>query len=320
MEKYDIFISYSSKDEFPVDLCDKLEKEGLKCWIAPRDIIPGAPYARSIMQGLGGTTAVLVFISSDSLESEDVLNEIDNAHSLKKTIIPIFIEDVPLTPEFSYYLKRKQWINAYNNPGSVVNQICKALGYTPGKRETASVERHENQNVKSADKAKYSVYLADVGSSKLEVVKRLMDVFHINLKQAKSLADNSEFGIVFLTIVDSIKRFETLKEWFADVGATLTYKSAGKVTDKVSYEIHDPDEVEYEVYLTNPGLSKLSVVKLVKDKFGLTLGRAKELVDNSRFGRVLLKVVGTYKEFAEIQRSFQEVGAVVAYKRKIEKK
>ncbi len=108
--KHDAFISYSSKDYFPFEVCTSLEKEGLKCWIAPRNIVPGTPYARAIMEGIQGADIILVFISNNSLKSEDVLNEIDNAHGLNKTIVPIFIEDVKLTPEFSYYLKRKQWI------------------------------------------------------------------------------------------------------------------------------------------------------------------------------------------------------------------
>lgn len=112
MEKFDAFISYSSKDSFPLEVCKFLENEGIKCWIAPRNIFPGPPYARAIMRGIEASDIILVFISKNSLQSEDVLNEIDNAHGLKKTIVPIFIEDAELTPEFNYYLKRKQWIAA----------------------------------------------------------------------------------------------------------------------------------------------------------------------------------------------------------------
>lgn len=128
MAKYDIFISYSSRDKAPAEFCGRLEQRGLRCWIAPRDIAPGMPYARAIMQGLTETDTVLVFVSSNSLKSEDVLNEVDNAHGLKKNIVPIFIEKVELTPEFSYYLKRKQWINAFDTGiDPAVDQICSVV-------------------------------------------------------------------------------------------------------------------------------------------------------------------------------------------------
>lgn len=123
MARYHFFMSYSSKDKLPLRFCKELEKKGVSCWIAPRNINPGAPYARAIMDGLESADNLLVFISSNSLKSEDVLNEIDNAHRLKKQIIPIFIEPIKLSTEFAYYLSRKQWINSY------AMSICDAVQF-----------------------------------------------------------------------------------------------------------------------------------------------------------------------------------------------
>lgn len=131
MAKYDIFISYSSKDNLPIEICRQLERRGARCWIAPRDIPKGFPYARSIMEGLRNSDVVLVFISSNSLYSEDVLNEVDNAHGMHKTIIPVFIENVQLNAEFSYYLKRKQWVNCFENFSTCVNELVQTLNIHP---------------------------------------------------------------------------------------------------------------------------------------------------------------------------------------------
>jgi len=128
MSEFNVFISYSSADILPTEICHKLEMRGIKCWIAPRNITPGTPYARAIMQGLINSDTFLIFISSNSLKSEDVLNEVDNAHGLKKNIVPVFIENVALTPEFSYYLKRKQWITAYDNLEGSINTIINLFG------------------------------------------------------------------------------------------------------------------------------------------------------------------------------------------------
>ena len=41
---HDAFISYSSKDKTIADaVCARLEARGIRCWIAPRDVRPGAP-------------------------------------------------------------------------------------------------------------------------------------------------------------------------------------------------------------------------------------------------------------------------------------
>lgn len=126
MAKYDVFISYSSLDKTVMSIVGAVESNGLKCWIAPRDITPGIPYARAIMSALNLCDNFVVFISANSLNSEDVLNEIDNAHSLKKYIIPCFIENVQLTPEFNYYLKRKQWLNIMEDINPLIRLLCQS--------------------------------------------------------------------------------------------------------------------------------------------------------------------------------------------------
>ena len=114
--KYDIFISYSTKDkDIADDVCCALENSGIKCWIAPRNIQPGAPYARAIINGINSAEILLLVLTHDSNESEHVINEVDIAFNAKKTIIPFFAEGVAMNPELNYYLSRKQWFIAYPN-------------------------------------------------------------------------------------------------------------------------------------------------------------------------------------------------------------
>ena len=50
---HDVFISYSSKDKLIADAaCAILESKGIRCWIAPRDILPGADWGESIVDAL----------------------------------------------------------------------------------------------------------------------------------------------------------------------------------------------------------------------------------------------------------------------------
>lgn len=122
MAKYDFFISYSSKDKEIADRIVKaIESTNHLCWIAPRNIPFGTPYARGIMDGIDNSSTFLVLITENSIKSEDVLNEVDNAHALKKKIIPIRLSDIQLPRELNYYISRNQWINlSSKNPEKII--------------------------------------------------------------------------------------------------------------------------------------------------------------------------------------------------------
>lgn len=48
--QYDVFISYSSLDKQIADaVYSNLENNKIRCWIAPRDILPGDTYGRAII-------------------------------------------------------------------------------------------------------------------------------------------------------------------------------------------------------------------------------------------------------------------------------
>lgn len=130
--KYDVFISYSTKDKAIADVvCNTLENNGIHCWIAPRNIQPGKPYAREIINGIASSKALLLIYTSNSNSAEHVINEVDAAFNAKKTIIPFLVEDITMNPELVYYLARKHWLVAYPNYkqklGVLVDTICNIL-------------------------------------------------------------------------------------------------------------------------------------------------------------------------------------------------
>ena len=130
--KYDVFISYSTKDKAIADvICNTLENNGIHCWIAPRNIQPGKPYAREIINGIASSKALLLIYTSNSNSAEHVINEVDAAFNAKKTIIPFLVEDVTMNPELVYYLARKHWLVAYPDYKQklevLVDTICNIL-------------------------------------------------------------------------------------------------------------------------------------------------------------------------------------------------
>lgn len=112
MEKL-IFISHSSKDaKTASEICDYIEKNGRKCFIAPRDIRSGYEYAEEIVDGIDNSSAIVLLISKNSNESPHVLREVERAVSKRIPIIIYKLEDVELSKSMEYFIMTHQWIDA----------------------------------------------------------------------------------------------------------------------------------------------------------------------------------------------------------------
>lgn len=110
---HDIFISYSTQNtEYAEAVCDKLENNGIECWIAPRNIKTATNYAEEIMDGLDAAKAIVLVFSKDAQESEYVNNEIDTAFSKNKPIISIKVDDTFPKDQMEFFLKNTQWLDA----------------------------------------------------------------------------------------------------------------------------------------------------------------------------------------------------------------
>ncbi len=57
---YDVFVSYASQDKTWADAaCAVLERQRVRCWIAPRDITPGDEWGGAIIKGINATRIML---------------------------------------------------------------------------------------------------------------------------------------------------------------------------------------------------------------------------------------------------------------------
>lgn len=145
-EQYVAFLSHSSKDsELVNNVYERLKQTSYKPWKSPQDILLGKPYAQSIIEGIKECHFFLIFISSASMASEDVLSELEIAHRYRKIILPIFIEDVQLNNELQYYLSRKQWINAYNKDVDWYSMVVDAM--TDHLGGNTSIKQKEQANL-----------------------------------------------------------------------------------------------------------------------------------------------------------------------------
>lgn len=114
---HDVFISYSSQDKTVADaVCAKLESRNIRCWIAPRDVPPGQPYAASLIKAINASRVVVLILSPDSNKSVHVLREVGEAVDNGVPILPLRIVDIEPSEEMRYYIKSLHWLDAMNPP------------------------------------------------------------------------------------------------------------------------------------------------------------------------------------------------------------
>ena len=108
----DVFVSYASQDAAVANsIVESLESQGLKCWIAPRDVKPGAQYADAIVRAINEAKAVVLVMSASAVASSHVGKEVERASSKRKPIIAFRIDAAPLNHALEYFLSESQWID-----------------------------------------------------------------------------------------------------------------------------------------------------------------------------------------------------------------
>lgn len=121
---HDVFISYSSDDKTTADaICHVLEENNVRCWIAPRNITSGKPFAEEIMDGLLAAKIVVLVFSESSQNSPYVNNEIDTAFSNNKPILSFKIDEFMPENRMEFFLRNNHWLEAYPEPEKVFETL-----------------------------------------------------------------------------------------------------------------------------------------------------------------------------------------------------
>jgi TIR domain len=107
------FISYASADRAIANaVCAALESDGVRCWIAPRDVTPGELYAANIVHALDTTAVLVLVLSQHAAASAHVLREVERATSKRHPILSFRIDQAPLPESLEYFLNTSQWLDA----------------------------------------------------------------------------------------------------------------------------------------------------------------------------------------------------------------
>lgn len=113
----DVFVSYAQPDrEAAFRIAAQLEAQGVACWIAPRDVPPGAEYGQAIIDGIEGAKALVLVFSEAANESQFVRREVERAVSKGKPVFPVRVREAKPSGALEFFIASAQWVDAFKTP------------------------------------------------------------------------------------------------------------------------------------------------------------------------------------------------------------
>lgn len=151
---HDVFISHSSKDKVMADaICAGLESRGIRCWIAPRDVLPGQEWTQAIVDAITSSRVFLLVFTENSNQSHQAIKEVDCAINDGITILPFRLEDIKPSGSMKYYLGSLHWLDAITPPlEQHIDELAEYIGRiieTPLSKPAGSVPATKSASKKS---------------------------------------------------------------------------------------------------------------------------------------------------------------------------
>ncbi len=113
----DVFVSYSSADKQWADAATAvLERQRVRCWVAPRDITPGMEWGAAIIEGIDSARVMVLIFSERANASPQVRREVERAISKGLAVVPFRIENVAPAGSMEYALGNTHWLDAFTPP------------------------------------------------------------------------------------------------------------------------------------------------------------------------------------------------------------
>jgi hypothetical protein len=114
---HDVFISHSAKDKVTADaVCAMLESEGVRCWIAPRDVLPSMEWGEAIIDAIEECRIMVLVFTANANASPQIRREVERAVNRGVAILPVRIEDVLPGKGLEYFIGNVHWLDALNPP------------------------------------------------------------------------------------------------------------------------------------------------------------------------------------------------------------
>ena len=123
-----VFVSHASADgETALRFVTALELHGIRCWLAPRDVVAGAQYADAIVRAISESPVFLVLLSAHSIASAHVGREVERAGSKGRRFLALRLDSAPLTPALEYFLSESQWVDLAQGEPAAHARLLQAI-------------------------------------------------------------------------------------------------------------------------------------------------------------------------------------------------
>jgi TolB-like protein len=216
-----VFISYASSDSAIADsVVASLERHGVGCWIAPRDVRAGSLYAEAIVRAISNSKALVLVLSTSSVASAHVGKEVERASSKRRPVIALRIDEAPLSPALEYFLSESHWVDARAESmdagiGKVIAAIRELERNVPEVISIGSTDATAGTASAARPKARNRILIA-AGVIVLAVALAALLAEHLTAqRQATAAANvNSDKTIAVLPFADMSEKHD--QEYFSD--------------------------------------------------------------------------------------------------------
>ena len=126
-----LFVSHVSEDrDAAMAIVAELERRGLNCWIAPRDVRPGRPFDDEIANAIESSRAMLLIFSEHCNASEYIRREVTFAGESHKVVIPFRIENAQPKHGLRVRLSDLHWLDGFASREKAIDELVRTFPET----------------------------------------------------------------------------------------------------------------------------------------------------------------------------------------------
>jgi hypothetical protein len=153
---HDVFISYAVGDKSVADaLCASLERDGVRCWIAPRDVPPDADWDAAALEAIDEARVLVLVFSQFANPAVHMRREAERATDLGVALILYRIENLKPAAALDAFIAGAHEVDAFTppverHPQELVEAVKRSLSETPPPAPRLSAPAHAKPKPKAA--------------------------------------------------------------------------------------------------------------------------------------------------------------------------
>ena len=123
-----VFISHASPDAALAQrVVAALEAAGISCWLAARDVAPGANFQEEIVRAIRTAAAMVLVFSAHTNRSGEMKKELALASQRDIPVIPLRVAQAAPDDAFAYELATRQWVDLAPDEAAALRQVADRL-------------------------------------------------------------------------------------------------------------------------------------------------------------------------------------------------